>query len=260
MTTTTTEDRRRMGWWGEGGDDRGSMTAMTACMYSCVRSGFLVALVFCFEFKNKYPLLETCLNSLMVTHQPVSYALFLILPFFVFPLCARTRSVRELFHNLHRLSGTVSFSKLGHQTHIFVKSLKSHLFKLARARLCACVRACACCRELVLTAFWFFGSQWPMFSKFGEIAHKRTHYYSYPTNPFRRSATCCGRVINAHQVQLKRLWRIYLNGFDPDKSMHDPKCRCFLTTHLCYIAACATTATSQRTPYSMSRTALLGHL
>ena len=143
-TTTTTEDRQRMGWWEEGGDNRGS-TAMTACITVCssIRSGFWVVLVvFCFEFKNKYPLLATCLNSLMVTHQPVSYALFLILPFFVFPLCARTRSVRELFHNLHRLSGTVSFSKLGHQTHIFFKSLKSHLFKLARAP--ACMRACVC--------------------------------------------------------------------------------------------------------------------
>ena len=104
-------------------------------------------------------------------------------------------------------------------------------------------------REFVLTAFWFFGSHGPMFSKFGEIAHERTHYYSYFTDLSRRSATCCGRVINAHQVQLKRLLRIYLNGFDPDKPMHDPKGRCFLTTHLCDIAACAKTATSQRAPY-----------
>ena len=56
-------------------------------------------------------------NSLKFTNQPASYTFLLILPFFVFPLCTRTRLVRDLFLMLHRLSGTVSLAKLGHQTH-----------------------------------------------------------------------------------------------------------------------------------------------
>ena len=41
----------------------------------------------------------------------------LMLPFSVFPLCARTHLVRDLSLMLHRQSGTVFLAKLDHQTH-----------------------------------------------------------------------------------------------------------------------------------------------
>ena len=44
--------------------------------------------------------------------------LLLILSFFVFPLCARTRLVRGLCLVLHPLSGTVSLAKLDRPTHL----------------------------------------------------------------------------------------------------------------------------------------------
>ena len=60
------------------------------------------------------------------------FALLLILSFFVFPLCAHTHLVRNRILVQHRLSGTVSLAKLGHQAHIiFESSLKSHHFKLS---------------------------------------------------------------------------------------------------------------------------------
>ena len=56
---------------------------------------------------------------------PASYTLPLILPFFVFPLCACTHLVRYLFLMLHCLSGTVSLAKLDHQTHSHLSNLAS---------------------------------------------------------------------------------------------------------------------------------------
>ena len=50
--------------------------------------------------------------TLRFTKLPASYALLLILPFFVFPPCW----VRDLFLLQHHLSGTVSLAMLGRQT------------------------------------------------------------------------------------------------------------------------------------------------
>ena len=61
-------------------------------------------------------LLSTWPNSLKFTNQPGSYALLLMLPFFVFALCACTHLIRDLFLMLHHLSGTFSLAKLDHQT------------------------------------------------------------------------------------------------------------------------------------------------
>ena len=110
-----------------------------------------------------WTLLSTWLNW-QVTNQPVGYALFPILLFSVFPLCARTRLVRDLFLMLHRMSGTVSHSKIDYETH---SHLLNHLWNLTSSSypidsVCACVRACVrvcvCVHALteVWTVFWFF--------------------------------------------------------------------------------------------------------
>ena len=62
-------------------------------------------------------LLSTWLNSWQLTNQPTSYDLLLILLFSVFPLCAHSHLVRDLFLVMHQLSGTLSLAKLYHQTH-----------------------------------------------------------------------------------------------------------------------------------------------
>ena len=67
-------------------------------------------------------------------------------------LCAHTRLVRDLFLMLHRLSGTVSLSKLDHQIH-------SHHFKNLTSSsyptdcVCMCAHVCACLQKFVLTVF-----------------------------------------------------------------------------------------------------------
>ena len=72
-------------------------------------------------------LLSTWLNSSKFTNWSTSYALLLILPFFVFILCTCTCLVRYLFLMLHCLSGTVSLAKLDHQTH---SHLSNHFWNL----------------------------------------------------------------------------------------------------------------------------------
>ena len=101
----------------------------------------------------------TWLNCWQFTHQPASYALLLILPFSVFPLCARTRLVRDLCLMVHRLSGTVSLAKLDHQAH---SHLLNHLWNLTASSypidsVCVCVCVCvhARSRKFVLTVFCF---------------------------------------------------------------------------------------------------------
>lgn len=59
----------------------------------------------------------TWLISWMFRNISAGYALLLMLPFFVFLLCAYTRLVRGLFLTLHRPSATPSLAKLCHQTH-----------------------------------------------------------------------------------------------------------------------------------------------
>ena len=102
------------------------------------------------------PLLSTWWNSWQFANQPTT----LMVPVFVFPLCARTRWVRDLFLMLHRLSGRVSRAKLDHQTH---SHLLNHLWNLTsssypidwvRARVCVCARARMCLQKFVLTVFW----------------------------------------------------------------------------------------------------------
>ena len=56
------------------------------------------------------------------TNQPASFAVLLILPFFVFPLWAHTCLVRDLFLMLHCLSGTCTLSNLDHQIHLHLLS------------------------------------------------------------------------------------------------------------------------------------------
>ena len=82
-------------------------------------------------------LLDSWVNSFKFTKQPASYTLLLILPFFVFPLCARTCLVRDLFLMLHHLSGIVSLGKLGHQTH---SHLSDHIYIYPIDSVCVCVR------------------------------------------------------------------------------------------------------------------------
>ena len=86
----------------------------------------------------------------------------LMLPLFVFPLCACTHLVRDLFLLLHHLSGTVSLSKLDHLTH---SHLSNHLWNFTSSSyptdtksvcvsvcvyvcvyVCACVCVCVCAR------------------------------------------------------------------------------------------------------------------
>ena len=112
----------------------------------------------CSTTASTWRLLSTWLNSWQFTNQPTSYALLLILPWSVFPLCAHTRLVRDLFFLLHRLFRTVSLSKLDHQTHS--QSFKSHLFQLSCCLslcmcvcVCACVHVCACSGKFLLTVF-----------------------------------------------------------------------------------------------------------
>ena len=104
------------------------------------------------------------LNSWQFTHQPASYALFLILPFFVFPLCAHTHLVRNHFYAAPSVWNSLPCQIRSSNTLTpFESSLKSHLFKLfyflsfslcarARARVCVCV----CLRKFVLTVFRSF--------------------------------------------------------------------------------------------------------
>ena len=84
-------------------------------------------LLLCATTASTWPFLDTWLNSLKFTNQPKTYALLLILSFFIFPLCMRNCLVRELFLMLHHLSGTVSVAKLGHQTCSY---LSNHLWNL----------------------------------------------------------------------------------------------------------------------------------
>ena len=90
------------------------------------------------------PVLATCLKSLQFTSEPHNYALFLILPFFVFTLCACTCLFRCPFLMLHRLSGTVSVAKLARPSNAPIFS--SHLWNLTYQviPLCVCVCVCVC--------------------------------------------------------------------------------------------------------------------
>ena len=100
-------------------------------------------------------LLATWLNSWKFTNQPNSYALLLILPFYVFPLCTCTRLVKDLFLFLNHLSVTVSLAKLGHLAHSHLSSFKSHLLRQLSSLIdsvstcvCVCVCVCVCDREI----------------------------------------------------------------------------------------------------------------
>ena len=92
------------------------------------------------------------LNSWQFTNQPASYALFLILPFFVFPLCAHTHLVRNIFYAAPSVWNSLPCQIRSSNTFTpFKSSLKSHLFMLfyclslcARARACVCVFAEVC--------------------------------------------------------------------------------------------------------------------
>ena len=92
----------------------------------------------------------------------IRYALLLILPFFVFLLCAHTCLVRDLFLCCTSVSGTVSLAKFGRYTHLL-----NHFWNLTASsnpvdsayvymcvcvcvcvrvcvRVCVCVRTCVC--------------------------------------------------------------------------------------------------------------------
>ena len=94
--------------------------------------------------KSTLPLQSTWQNPRRFTNPPTSYVLLMILPFFVFPLCACTCLVRNLFLMLHCLSGTASLFKLDRQTH---SHLSDHLWNLTPSSCsidCACVCVCVC--------------------------------------------------------------------------------------------------------------------
>ena len=110
----------------------------------------------------------------------------LMLPLFVFPLCACTGLVRDLFM-LYHLSGTVSLSKIIKHTQIFQTISEISPLQAIPLTLCVCVCVCVCMRAraracmcerghvrkswFVLTVFWFFALQWAVL-QFGEKAHK----------------------------------------------------------------------------------------
>ena len=87
---------------------------------------------------------STWLNCRQFTNQPTS--LLLILPFSIFPLCACTHLIRDLFLMLHCLSGTVSHARLDYQTHNFRLSCWLSL------SMCVCACGCAC-RSLLWLCF-----------------------------------------------------------------------------------------------------------
>ena len=84
--------------------------------------------------------------GVMEENQSSGYTLRLTLPFDVFPLCTRTRLVRDLM--LHHLSGTVSLAKLNRQTHSHLSTHLSNLTSSSHPNYCvyvrACVRVCVC--------------------------------------------------------------------------------------------------------------------
>ena len=129
-------------------------------------------------------LLSTWLNFWKFINQPASYAVLLILPFFLSSLCAHTHTHTQLKHSpgqrsfflLHCLSGAVFLLKLNCQTH---SHLSNHLWTLTSSSyidfvcvsvcvcmcvfLCACVFVCVCgggahtrWREILCWLFWFF--------------------------------------------------------------------------------------------------------
>ena len=116
------------------------------CLMISLLSGILELL--CATKASALLLLSTWWNYWRFTNQPASYALLLILPFFDFPGCACTHLVRDLFLMLHHLSGQVSFTKLGHQTH---SHLSNHLWNLTSSNYpIDCVYAWGCCFRDVL--------------------------------------------------------------------------------------------------------------
>ena len=115
---------------------------------------------------------STWLNSRQFTNQPTS--LLLILPFSIFPLCACTHLIRDLFLMLHCLSGTVSHARLDYQTHNF--RLSCWLSLSLNVCVCVCVCMWAFLQKFVMTMFCYLLNMGYVL-KFGEIAHKRVRYY-----------------------------------------------------------------------------------
>ena len=120
-------------------------------------------LLFMTSFKNCIWLLDPWLNSLKFTNQPASYSLLLILPFFVFPLCAHTCLVGDCFVLLHHLSGAVSLVKLGHQMHSHLWNLHWNLTSSSyQVSYWLCVTDCVVTVGVVWVCsslfwlFWFF--------------------------------------------------------------------------------------------------------
>ena len=126
---------------------------------------YSTSLLLCATTASARPLLSTWLN-LKFNNLCSSYALLLILPFFVFPLCTCTRLVKR----------PVSYAALSVQNSppCKVRSSNIHIFQIiieisppqaiqltVCTCLCVCVCVCVCdvyvhvC-EFVLTVFWFF--------------------------------------------------------------------------------------------------------
>ena len=112
----------------------------------------------CAATASAWLLLAAWLNSLKLTNQPASYTLLLILPFSIFPLCAHTHLVRDLFlimtyaalfvwSNLPckvRSSNTLTSLKLSFE----ISSLQAIYW--------LCVYVWMHMLEFVMTVFWFF--------------------------------------------------------------------------------------------------------
>ena len=90
----------------------------------------------CATTASARPLLSTALTELLKVYKPTRQPRssdISIDYFFVFPLCARTSLVRDLFLMLHLFSGTAFFAKLDHL------ALQAILLTV-----CVRVRACVC--------------------------------------------------------------------------------------------------------------------
>ena len=101
----------------------------------------------CFSMVQLSQVDRSCLlDWTEVTNQPASYALLLVLPLFVFPLCPRTHLVRYFFFCCTVWNSLPCKVRSSNRLASLKSSLKSHLFKLS---FCACVCVCVCVRVCV---------------------------------------------------------------------------------------------------------------
>ena len=103
----------------------------------------------CAAANSAQSLLASWPNSLRFANKHTSCTLLLILPLFVFPLCACTYLVRGLLLVLQCQSGPLALAKLGHQKHSQILDLwnltpSSSPAECACECVCVHMHACMC--------------------------------------------------------------------------------------------------------------------